>query len=62
MSPPTKPISLSDIHNVYRGTEKKPETTEAELSYRKTNRFSRDAGHSGVTANRPPSPGARKVR
>ncbi|WP_201313113.1 hypothetical protein [Dyella sp. EPa41] len=62
MTPPTKPISLSDIHDVYRGSEKKRDTAKAEHSYRKTNRFSRDEGHSGAAPNRPPSPSGRKVR
>jgi hypothetical protein len=62
MTPPKKPISLSDIHNVYSGSVKKPDTAEAAPSYRKTDRFARDAGHSGTTANRPASLTGRKTR
>lgn len=62
MAPPTKPISLSDIHNVYQGSVKKRDTAEAEQNYRKTNRFSREAGHPGTAPNRPLSPLGRRVR
>ncbi|MGO4703995.1 hypothetical protein [Dyella sp. 2RAB6] len=62
MTPPKKPISLSDIHDVYSGAVKKRDTVEAEPSYRKTDRFSREPGHSGSAANRPPSPTGRKLR
>ncbi|ULU23680.1 hypothetical protein DYST_00578 [Dyella terrae] len=62
MAPPTKPISLSDIHDVYRGSAKKRDTTEVEHNYRKTDRFSRDAGHSGATSNRTPSSTGRRMR
>ena len=62
MAPPTKPISLSDIHDVYRGTVKRRDTAEAEQNYRKTDRFTRDAGHSGITSNRPKSPVGRRAR
>lgn len=62
MAPPTKPISLSDIHDVYRGFAKMRDTAEAERSYRKTDRFARDAGHTGSVPNRPPSPTGRKGR
>jgi hypothetical protein len=62
MSPPKKPISLSDIHDVYRGTAKKEETADAAPSYQKTDRFARDAGHPGVARNRPPVPPGRKAR
>lgn len=62
MTPPSKPISLSDIHDVYRGAaKKKQDATEAEQNYRKTDRFKREAGHSGVSPHRP-SPTGRKVR
>ncbi|AHX16335.1 hypothetical protein CH75_12710 [Dyella jiangningensis] len=60
MAPPRKTISLSDIHDVYRGSVKERDATEAEQSYRKTDRFKREAGHSGVAPNRPlPSTGRR---
>lgn len=62
MAQPSKPISLSDIHNVYCGSAKKQDTAETEKSYRKTDRFKREAGHSGVAANRAPSPIGRRVR
>jgi hypothetical protein len=62
MAPPAKPLSLAEIHDVYRASSKKPEAEVQERNYRKTDRFSRDAGHSGATANRPPSPAGRKVR
>ncbi|WP_267221255.1 hypothetical protein [Dyella silvae] len=62
MAPPTKPISLSDIHDVYRGSAKKRDTTAAEQDYRKTDRFARDAGHSGAAPNRSLSPIGRKSR
>ncbi len=62
MSQPNKPISLSDIHNVYSGVAKKQETNETEPSYKKTDRFAREAGHPGVARNRPASPSGRKVR
>lgn len=62
MAPPTKPISLSDIHDVYRGSAKKRDTTQAEQDYRKTDRFARDAGHSGAAPNRSLSPIGRKSR
>lgn len=61
MTPP-KPISLSDIHDVYSGSKTTRDTTKAENGYRKTNRFSRDAGHSGAAPNRSPSPIGRKTR
>ncbi len=60
-----KPISLSDIHDVYSGSPKKRDTSQADESqptYRKTNRFAREAGHTGVAANRTPSPPGRKTR
>ncbi len=62
MLPPTKPIPLSDIHDVYQGSVKKRDTAEAEQSYRKTNRFAREAGHSGTVPNRPLSPMGRRAR
>ncbi|WNL45774.1 hypothetical protein RKE25_20560 [Dyella sp. BiH032] len=63
MSHPNKPISLSDIHDVYSGAPKKKDTTaEAAPNYRKTDRFARDAGHPGVSRNRPPTPPGRKGR
>lgn len=62
MASPPKPISLSDIHDVYRGSAKKPGETEAEQNYRKTDRFSRDAGHSGVAPKPSQSPLSRRSR
>lgn len=62
MAPPTKPIPLSDIHDVYRGSVKKRDTAEAGQSYRKTNRFARDASHSGTAPNHPLSPIGRRAR
>lgn len=62
MTPRTKPVSLSEIHDVYRGSVKKRDTAEAERAYRKTDRFARDAGHSGTAPNRPSSVGGRKMR
>lgn len=62
MVPPTKPIPLSDIHDVYRGSVKKRDTAEMEQSYRKTGRFARDVGHSGTAPNRLPSPIGRRAR
>ena len=62
MVPPTKPISLSDIHDVYRGSVKKRDTAEVEHNYRKTDRFAREAGHSGAAPNRPLSPMGRRAR
>ena len=62
MSHPIKPISLSDIHNVYSGAPAKKDTSETELRYRKTDRFARDAGHPGVARDRPPTPPGRKAR
>ena len=63
MSQPNKPISLLDIHDVYSGAApKKRDTAEAAPSYRKTDRFARDAGHSGTTANRSLLPTGRKTR
>lgn len=62
MQPSTKPISLSDIHDVYRGSVKKRDAAEVEQNYRKTDRFARDAGHSGTAPNRPPSPVGRRTR
>lgn len=62
MALPDKPISLSEIHDTYRGSTKKRDTAEAEQSYRKTDRFSRDAGHSGVAPHRPTSPSGRRAR
>lgn len=62
MAPPLKPISLSDIHDTYRGSMKKRGTAEPEQNYRKTDRFARDASHSGVAPNRSPSPTGRRAR
>lgn len=62
MAPPTKPISLSDIHDVYRGSAKKRDTAAPEQNYRKTDRFAREAGHSGAAPHRPLSPIGRKAR
>ncbi|WP_146745295.1 hypothetical protein [Dyella jiangningensis] len=62
MVPPRKTISLSDIHDVYRGTVKERDTAEVEQSYRKTDRFKREAGHSGVAPNRPAPFTGRKSR
>lgn len=65
MAESNKPISLSDIHDVYSGSPKKRDTSQADESqptYRKTNRFAREAGHTGVAANRTPSPPGRKTR
>ena len=62
MVPPTKPVSLSDIHDVYRGSVKKREAAPAEKSYQKTDRFARDAGHTGAAPNRSLSPIGRRAR
>lgn len=62
MGPPSKTISLSDIHDVYRGTVKERDTAEAQQSYRKTDRFKREPGHSGAAPNRPPPSTGRKSR
>lgn len=62
MAPPTKPISLSDIHDVYRGSAKKRETAETEQSYQKTDRFAREAEHSGKAPHRLPPSTGRRVR
>lgn len=62
MTPPSKPISLSDIHDIYCGPAKKRDTAGAGSSYRKTDHFTRDAGHSGAATNRPPLPTGRGRR
>jgi len=62
MASSTKPISLSDIHDVYRGSVKKRDSAETEQNYRKTDRFARDASHSGTAPNRSSSPIGRRVR
>jgi hypothetical protein len=62
MVPPTKPISLSDIHDIYRGSVKKEDTAEVEHSYRKTDRFARDTGHSGVAPGNPSASRGRRAR
>lgn len=63
MAQPIKPISLSDVHDVYRGSVKRQATPEVEQQkYRKIDRFAREAGHSGAAPNRPQSPIGRKAR
>lgn len=62
MALPTKPLSLSDIHDIYGGSAKKPDAAGAKPSYRKTDRFARDAGHSGSASSRPPSSTGRRAR
>lgn len=62
MVPPTKPLSLSDIHDIYRGPSKTKDAAEVEQGYRKTNRFAREAGHSGVAPDHPSASRGRRAR
>jgi hypothetical protein len=62
MVPPTKPISLLDIHDVYRGSVKTRDEAEVEQSVRKKDRFERDAGHFGMDPGHSPAPRGRRTR
>lgn len=62
MTHTNKPLSLSDIHDVYNGAPKKNDTSETAPNYRKSDRFAREPGHPGVARNRPPTPPGRKAR
>ena len=64
MNPPPRSLSLAHIHSVYSSGTVKPERTaeEASPNYKTTNRFAREASHSGVAPNRPSSPIGRPKR
>ncbi|TBR40530.1 MULTISPECIES: hypothetical protein [Dyella] len=62
MVPPAKPISLSDIHDIYRGAQKDRGAADEEPVYRKTDRFTREAGHTGTAPHRPLPPAGRRAR
>ncbi len=61
MNPPSKPLSLARIHDVYNGTGEKRSRPADPLvkSYKTTNRFARDPEHTGVAPPRPPVNGGR---
>jgi hypothetical protein len=61
MNPPSKPLSLARIHDVYNGTGEKRsrEAEPAGKSDQTTNRFARDPEHTGVAPQRPPVVGGR---
>lgn len=62
MVQPTKPLSLSHIHDVYSGATKTRESGDTEKSYKKTDRFTREPGHSGTAPNRSTLPPGRRPR
>jgi hypothetical protein len=63
MAQPPKHISLARIHDVYNGSVKKTEAAaENKPNYQTTQRFAREAGHTGVAPTRPLAPGTRKGR
>jgi hypothetical protein len=62
MKQPTEPLSLARIHDVYSGTSVKRETSDKKLSYQTTQRFAREAGHTGLAPGKPLAPNTRHRR
>ena len=62
MKQPTEPLSLARIHDVYRGTSVKREAAEKKVNYQTTQRFAREAGHTGVAPGKPLAPNTRHRR
>jgi hypothetical protein len=65
MNPPSKHISVADIHLVYGGTQdlkQRPAADAAPQTYRTTSHFVRDSSHPGVSPARPLAPNTRYRR
>lgn len=65
MNPPSKPISVADIHLVYGGAQvntSRPTDEATPPTYRTTTHFVRDSSHTGVSPAKPLAPNTRLRR